>query len=219
MPSNAAQPDAAPRPVDYKSQRFRRRRWPWIVVLVVLVAIGCAVGYFLLVESNSIHKRRERILQAGILNATPRTPHLVHEWNANAARGEQVYQNLMGGPIAYDQVDGKAIIFPILRAAMLDGAERRAVLVWLDAEWADGFDIEYAIIEPGGRYLLSRLLKSGTQTFSGAKSQQPIRVWSATFPGVDHSKFTFEFEIDGVRRMAEATLAGSNLTFTTVPVP
>jgi hypothetical protein len=98
---------------------------------------------------------------------------------------------------------------------MMDGAERRAVLVWLDVERADGFDIEYAVIEPGSRFSPSRLVSSGTQTFSGASSPQPIRVWSATFPEGNRSRFVFDFEIAGVRRTAEAALAGSQLSFKT----
>lgn len=211
MPSNTTQDQ---HPLEYSRRRQRgRRRWPGIVgTLLVLVAIGTAVAY-VVVPAYSIHKRRELNIQAGILNATPVTPNLVREWNPAAAGGEQQWQNWTRGPNAYDSVDAKATIYPILRAGMLDGTERRAVLVWLDAERADGFDIEYAVIEPGTRFSPSRLVNSGTQAFNGAKSQQPIRVWSATIPGGARSRFVFDFEIAGVRQSAEATLAGSTLTF------
>jgi hypothetical protein len=98
---------------------------------------------------------------------------------------------------------------------MVEGSQRRAVLVWLDAERADGFDVEYAVIEPGSRFSPSELVNSGTQAFNGAKSQQAIRVWSATFGGGDRSRFVFDYEIAGVRQSAEATLAGSKLSFKT----
>mgnify|MGYP001319068525 FL=1 len=216
MPSNTTQDQ---HPLDYSQRRPRgRRRWPWIVgTLFVLVAIGSAVAYYVVVPAYSIHKGRELNIQAGILNAAPTTPALVREWTPAAARGEPAYQNWMRGPNAYDSVDTKAALYPILRAAMLDGAERRAVLVWLDAERADGFDIEYAVIEPGSRFSPSELVNSGTQAFNGAKSQQPIRVWNAIFPGGDRSRFVFDFEIAGVRQSAEATLAGPKLSFKTGP--
>ena len=67
----------------------------------------------------------------------------------------------MAGPSAYDSVDAKASIHSIFQAGMLDGTNRRAVLVWLDVERADGFDVEYAVIEPGSRFSPSRLLNSG----------------------------------------------------------
>ena len=196
----------------YTSQRSRRR-WAWVVtVLLLLLAIGAPLGY-VLVQSNSIHKRRELSLQAGVLNATPSAPEVVHEWEPDAARGEEAWRNWMPGPNPYDSIDAKATAYPILRAAMLDGSERRAVLVWLRAQRPDGFDIEYAIISPGGRFSPARLVRSATQGFSGGKSQQPIRVWSAIFPDGDRSRFVFDFEIAGVRQSAEAKLTNSQLTF------
>jgi hypothetical protein len=213
MPSNTTQDQHL---LDYSQRRsWARRRWPWLVgTALVLVAIGSAIAY-VVVPAYSIHKGRELNIQAGILNATPGTSNLVREWSPVAAGGEQSWQNWTRGPNAYDSVDAKATVYPLLRAGMFDGRERRAVLVWLDAERADGFDIEYAVIEPGSRFSPSRLVNSGTQAFNGAKSQQPIRVWSATFPSDDRSRFVFEFEIAGARQSGEATLAGSNLSFKT----
>ncbi len=217
MPSNTTQTQPV---LDYSQRPPRGRpRWPWIVgALLVFFVIGSAIAY-VVVPAYSIHKRRELNIQAGILNAAPAKPDLVREWNPTAAGGEQAWQNWTQGPNAYDSVDAKATVCPILRAGMLDGTERRAVLVWLGAERVDGFDIEYAVIEPGSRFSASRLVNSSTQAFNGARSQQPIRVWSATFRGGDRSRFGFDFEIAGVRQSAEATLAGSNLSFKTGPAP
>ena len=127
MPSTTTQDR---HPLDYSQRRPRgRRRWPWIVgTLLVLVAIGSVVAY-VVVPAYSIHKGRELNIQAGILNATPAKPDLVREWSPAAAGGEQAWQNWTRGPNAYDSVDAKATVYPILRAGMLDGTERRAVLV------------------------------------------------------------------------------------------
>lgn len=213
MPPNTTQDQPL---LDNSQRRPRgRRRWPWMVgILLVLAGIGSAIAY-VVVPAYSIHKGRELNIQAGILSTAPTTSNLVHEWNPSAASGEQAWRSWMSGPNAYDSVDTKANVYPILLAGMLDGSERQAVLVWLDAERADGFDIEYAVIAPGSRFSPSRLVNSGTQAFSGAMSQQQIRVWSAIFQGDDRSRFVFDFEIAGVRQSAEATLAGSKLSFKT----
>ena len=215
MPSNITQNQHV---LDYSQRPPRgRRRWPWIVgALLVFGVIGSVIAY-VVVPAYSIHKQRELNIQAGILNAAPAKADLVGEWNPTAAGGKQAWQNWTQGPNAYDSVDAKATVYPILRAGMLDGTERRAVLVWFDTERVDGFDIEYAVIEPGSRFSASRLVNSGTQAFNGASSQQPIRVWSATFLDGDRSRFVFDFEIAGVRQSAEATLAGANLSFKTRP--
>jgi hypothetical protein len=102
---------------------------------------------------------------------------------------------------------------------MLDGFERRVAMVWFDSERTDGFDIEYAIVKPGGRFYASRLLNSGTFAFQGGQSTTPIRVWSGVFVGDDRTRFQFDFEIAGARSTATATLANSTLTFVIAPSP
>lgn len=200
--------------LDYSKLRpLGFRRWPWIAgVVLALTAIGMGIVY-LVVPAYSIHKARELNIQAAILAATPSTPNLVHEWNPAAASGEQPWRNWTAGPNAYDSVDAKATVYPILRAGMTGGTDRWAVLVWLDAERADGFDVEYAVIQLGSRFSRSRIVNSGTAAFSGGRSEQQIRVWSATFPEGDRSRFVFDFEIGGVRQSAKGTLAASKLSF------